>query len=291
MSDFFDKKAVKVVSNVLSSVILIASILVCAVVIISAKSSTGVAKLGNKSFLSVKSDSMSPTFDPGDLIVITRYNAAHSYDVDDVISFVAYADSGAMFINTHRIVGKELNTKNVYVYTTKGDNSQETDKKKVASSKILGLYTGKKIVGAGKVFDLMQSAKGVLYFVVLPAALIVIWQLVCYLVPIASDNKKSRMAPANGTSYAPPHYYPPATENEKDAIIREYLARKEAEELKKQKIIEEYLAREKEKEEAEKAKAEEAKIKAIISEFLAQQKAAENAESTENTENGTESDQ
>lgn len=281
MTEFFNKKAVKIVSNVLSSVILIISIIVCAVVIISAKSSTGVAKLGTSSFLSVKSDSMSPTFDPGDLIVIRRYNRAHIYEEGDIISFIAYADSGAMFINTHRVVKRELDGENVYVYTTKGDNSEQNDKKKVTSARILGRYTGKKIVGAGKIFDLIQAPRGVLYFVVIPAALIVVWQLVSYLVPL-SDEKRRRAVADGGQVRSPrSHNYPPATETEKETIIREYLAQKEAEEIKKKQIIEEYLAKEKEKEEQAKAKAEEAKIKAIIAEFLAQQKAADAGEAGE----------
>ncbi len=269
-----DNRIFHIAMNVLSSVVLVFSILICAMVIISTKSSTGVANLGGYSFLSVKSDSMEDVFFPGDLIVIKRCPKTYRYEVDDVISFIAYDNVGNMFINTHRII--DIKNKNGYVgYITKGDNADEPDRKDVPSSRILGLYTGKRVASLGKFCDFAETSQGVMLLIVLPAALIVIWQLFGYLRSLAIDKRSdTRPVPAASAAQRPQNY-PPAGQTEKDAIIQEYLLKQREEEARKQQIIEEYLEQQRQLEQAEKEKAEEAKIKAIIAEFLAQQKAAE----------------
>lgn len=282
-TNLLDNRIFHIAMNVLSSVILVFSIVVCAMVIISTKSSTGVANLGGYSFLSVQSDSMEDEFYPGDLIMIRRYGRTHKYEVGDIISFLAYDKTGSMFINTHRVV-EVIVSKGSYHYVTKGDNVDEPDSKHVASSKILGQYTGKRVSGLGNFFDFASTSKGVLLLIVLPAALIVIWQLFGYLRSLALDR---RAVPAPG--YSQPQSYPPAAQSDKDAIIREYLRQQQEEEARKQQIIEEYLAKQKELEQAEKEKAEEARIKAIVAEILAQQKAAGQQPEDKDNENSTNS--
>ncbi len=275
--NILDNRIFHIAMNVLSSVILVFSIIICALVIISAKSATGVAKLGNYSILSVQSDSMEDEFFPGDLIVIRRYDKTHRYKVGDIISFLTYDNTGTMYINTHR-VNSIIQGETSVSYVTKGDNVDEVDRKHVASSKILGQYTGKRVEGLGKFMDFAATSRGVLLLIVLPAALIVIWQLFGYLRSLALDKRVPVTAAPATAANAPRQYYPPAAESEKEAIIQEYLRQQQAEEARKQQIIEEYLAKQKELEEAEKAKAEEEKIKAIIAEFLAQQQAAQAAQ-------------
>lgn len=276
-----DNRIFHMAMNVLSSVILVFSIVVCAMVIISTKSSTGVANLGGYSFLAVQSDSMEDEFFAGDLIMIRRYSKTHQYDEGDIISFLAFDNTGSMYINTHRVV-EVIYSEGVHSYVTKGDNADKPDKKHVTSSKILGQYTGKRVSNLGKFFDFAETSQGVLLLIVLPAALIVIWQLFGYLRSLAID-KKSQPQPVYQN--AQPRSYPPAAQSDKDAIIREYLRQQQEEEARKQQIIEEYLQKQKELEQAEKEKAEEAKIKAIIAEFLAQQKAAEEDNKQQGSDN------
>lgn len=263
-------KAYRIISNTLSSLILIVSIILCAIIVISAKSGSGVPNFGGYSFLAVRSNSMEDEFYVGDLIVIRRYNKIHEYKVGDIISFMATDPYGERFINTHRII--EMKKNGGVSYITKGDNAEEPDRKSVNPSKtrILGLYTGKRIAGLGKVLDFAGTSKGVLITVVIPAAIIVVWQLLNYLLSLSEHRAQPAAQPA--AAQPAPQIYPPA-EVDKEAVIREYLRRQEQEEQQRQQIIDEYLARQKELEQAEKEKAEEAKIKAIIAEFLAQQQA------------------
>lgn len=284
-ANILDNRIFHIAMNVVSSVILVFSIVICAVVIISVKSSTGVANLGGYSFLSVQSDSMEDEFFPDDLIIIKRYPKTHRYEVGDIISFLAYDKTGSMYINTHRVYDV-IESNGSVSYVTKGDNADQPDKKHVTSSKILGQYQGKRVEKLGAFFDFAATSQGVMLLIVLPAALIVIWQLFGYLRSLALD-KKGNQQPAVAYN-VPPQYYPPAAQSEKDAIIQEYLRKQQEEEARKQMIIEEYLAKQKELEQAEKEKAEEAKIKAIIAEFLAQQKAAEEQQTEQNEINDNE---
>ncbi|MBQ5825346.1 MAG: signal peptidase I [Clostridia bacterium] len=273
-----DNRKFNTIVNIVSTVILVISIVICVNVVLSANADIGVPNFGNYSFLTVKSSSMNPTFYEGDLIVVRRYKpeTKHKYEVGDVISFVAKSNTGENFINTHRIV-EVIEGANGRSYVTKGDHPKATvDKSHVDYRNVLGVFTGVHVSKLGKFLEYTKTPNGVILLIVLPAALIVIWQLIGYF----RSFEKRKAAPAAANSSAatsPQQYYPPAAESEKEAIIQEYLREQRAEEARKQQIIEEYLAKQKELEEQQKAKAEEEKIKAIIAEFLAQQKAAEDA--------------
>jgi signal peptidase len=288
--NILDNKRFNTIINIVSTVILIVSIVICVNVVLSAKADIGVPNFGSYSFLSVKSNSMNPTFYKGDLIVIKRYanDGRHEYKVDDVISFVAKNNTGEYYVNTHR-VHDIIEGADYRAYVTKGDHPKApVDENHVPASNVLGVYTGVRVSKLGSVLDFTKTPKGVVLMIVLPAALIVIWQLFNYLRSLALGRQE--VASATGTpSQVPWQYYPPAAESEKEAIIQEYLRKQQEEEFKKQQIIEEYLAKQKELEEAEKAKAEEEKIKAIIAEFLAQQKAAEQGEKTDSPDDETNS--
>lgn len=294
IKNILDNKKFNTAMNVISTVILVISITICVNVMLSANSNIGVPSFAGYSFLSVRSNSMSPTFEKYDLIIVKRYDPimGHEYQVGDVISFAtakkdddSYAD-GEKYINTHRIV-EVINGANGKAYVTQGDHPDAPiDEKHVPSANVLGKYTEIRIPKLGKVLAFSKTPGGVILMIILPAALIVIWQLFSYLRSLANKRVPTVAAPTTA-AYVPQQYYPPAAENEKEAIIKEYLQKQQAEEARKQQIIEEYLAKQKEIEEAEKAKAEEEKIKAIIAEFLAQQKAAEEAAQSENIEEKT----
>lgn len=292
MMKILDNKKFNTVTNIVSTVILVISIIICINVLLSANADIGVPNFGNYSFLSVKSSSMNPTFYEEDLIIIRRYDPEirHNYSVGDIISFVAKSNTGENYINTHRIE-EVINGAYGTSYVTKGDHPKAPiDDKHVDYRNVLGVYTGVRVPKLGKVLEFTQTPKGVILLIILPAALIVVWQLFSHLRLVDKRRAVTQASAPTMAAYMPQQYYPPAAENEKEAIIQEYLQKQKLEEAKKQQIIEEYLAKQKELEEAEKAKAEEEKIKAIIAEFLAQQKAAESAadKPTEESQDKTE---
>ena len=299
------KSSLSVVVNIISTVVLLFSVIICVLIIISLKSSSGVAQIFGYTVFSVQSDSMEPVFYEGDLIVVRCTKATDRFEVGDVISYFTYDKAGTRFVNTHRVV-EVLKGETRDRYLTKGDNAPQADEKKLSSSNILGEYTGKRVSGLGKVIDFVNSPTGVLLCVVIPSAIIIIAQVVSYS-SNASRRKKEMFAQAQeqarqeriqlvndvlaaqrGVPIA--NGYAPAPsvdlsgvqfdEPEKQRVIEEFLSKKAQEEAKKQAIIEEYLQKQKEAEQAAKEEADAAKIKAIIAEFLAQQKAGEAAQNS-----------
>ncbi|MBQ7547935.1 MAG: signal peptidase I [Clostridia bacterium] len=297
-----EKNLVSTIANIISSIVLVFAILICFLVIVSMKSSSGVANIFGYAVLSVQSDSMEPVFKEDDLIVIRVTKPTERFKDGDIVSFFAYDSSGLRFINTHRIV--EVNhgeTRDRYV--TKGDNAAAKDRKGLYSNNIIGEYTGKKISRLGAVVDFINSPTGILLCVVIPSAIIIIAQAVSYAnsaqkrkkqmlleaeerarqerIQLVSDVVAAQRGAAGGTYIPPVQLDPnvPIDDADKQRVIQEYLQQQAQEEAKKQAIIEEYLQKQKEAEQAAKEEAEAAKIKAIIAEFLAQQQKAGEGES------------
>jgi signal peptidase len=295
-----EKNLVSTIANIISTIVLMFSIGICVLVIISMKSSSGVAQLFGYSILSVQSDSMEPVFSKSDLIVIHRTKPFDRFEVGDIVSFVSYDSAGTRFVNTHRIVQvSKGETRDRY--TTKGDNAIAKDRKTLYSNSIIGEYTGKKVAGLGKYVDFVNSPTGVLLCVVIPSAIIIIAQVVNYSTSAAKRKRQMLLAAeerarqeriqlvndvvaaqrgaAGGTYVQTPAVDPDVQfdEPEKQRVIQEFLQKQAQEEAKKQAIIEEYLYKQKQAEQAAKEEAEAAKIKAIISEFLAQQHQTEDS--------------
>ena len=301
MDQSTDKNKTQTIANIVSTIVLVISVLICVLVIVSMKSSSGVANLFGYSVLSVQSDSMDPTFYEHDLIVVKCTEPAHRFKQGDIVSFLAYDNTGVRFVNTHRIVKVDAGETRDR-YTTKGDNAEAEDMKKLYSSNIIGEYTGKRVSGLGSIVDFINSPTGVLLCVVIPSAIIIIAQALSYA--SASQKRKRQLMleaeerarneriqlvndvmaaqrGAVGGGYVQQMPQVPQLDTsqiddpEKQRVIEEFLQRQAQEEAKKQAIIEEYLAKQKAAEEAAKEQAEAAKIKAIVSEILAQQKAGD----------------
>ena len=310
-----EKTLVSTIANVISSIVLVFSIVICVLVIVSMKSSSGVAHIFGYSVLSVQSDSMEPVFQQNDLIVVHVTKSTDRFQKGDIVSFVTYDASGVRFVNTHRIVQVDKGETRDR-YTTKGDNAAAEDRKKIYSNNIIGEYTGKKIAGLGKVVDFISSATGILLCVVIPSAIIIIAQAVSFgtaaskrkkqmlleaeerarqeRIQLVNDVVAAHSGVAPGTTYVQTPAIDPNVqfdEPEKQRVIQEFLQKQAQEEAKKQAIIEEYLQKQKEAEQAAKEEAEAAKIKAIIAEFLAQQQKAGEAESSPESPSEKEDDQ
>lgn len=138
--------------------------------------------------MTVQSDSMSPTFDQGDLIVIKTCDTS-KLQVGDIVTFHTIIDN-QYALNTHRIESiDELN--GMRSFTTKGDNNDVADTHIISDSDIVGQYVFK-IPGMGKVMDFLSSAWGFLIVIVLPMLLFFIYQV--YHLVIVGMNLKRAMA-------------------------------------------------------------------------------------------------
>lgn len=137
--------------------------------------------------LSVQTDSMKPTINPGDLIITKEYDGTSLLEKGDIISFFSLTDD-TIIIKTHRI--DEVHTNNGSPsYITKGDNVDEVDELEVVPGDIVSTYSGTKLPVMGKVLTFLQSQIGFFVFIILPLFAFFIYQLYKFI-SVIIDSKR-----------------------------------------------------------------------------------------------------
>ncbi len=214
------KKVLKGVVNVLAWVILILAFLVT-ILVFSSERNDGEANLLGLMPMAVQSDSMSPTFRAGDLIIVKQVDL---YDLkkDDVITFYTIID-GMRVKNSHRIV--EINDADgSRTFVTRGDYNQVNDDLTVSAADIVGRWTGFKLSGGGKALDFLRSKTGFFVCIVIPMAVFFIFELYKFIAVLVESKKENA---------------PQIDEEEiKKKAIEEYLAKERAEKEAKEKSAE-----------------------------------------------------
>lgn len=179
------KKAASIVISVVMWIIILVAALF-AFTTLATKDDGSVSSLAGFTPLTVQSESMAPTFDQDDLIIIKKCDLS-TLEVGDIVTFHAIIDN-QYALNTHRIISiNEVNGLNSY--TTKGDNNELADQHVIADGDIVGKYVGK-IPYMGKVIGFLSSTWGFLVVIVLPMLLFFIYQ-VYHLVIVGMNLKRA----------------------------------------------------------------------------------------------------
>ena len=182
-------KAIKRAATIFVSIILWAVILLAALfafTTLATKDNNQVASLAGFTPLSVVSDSMAPTFNAGDLIIIKKCDPATLVE-GDIVTFHTIINN-EFALNTHRI--DEIQTMgDVRSYVTKGDNNAIADIHMISDGDIVGKYVAK-LPYFGKVVQFLSSSAGFLLVIVLPLLLFFIYQ-VYHLITVSIDLKKA----------------------------------------------------------------------------------------------------
>ena len=227
----------KNIGNILSTVLLVIVLLFAVVITImsyNAKLNDNIPSIFGYSTFSIQTDSMEGTINPGDLIIGEKCDPTELKE-GDIISFHTVDDDGNYFINTHRII--KVNDSDFLSFQTQGDNEDSPDSRLVAPGDIISVYTGVRLPLLGYIITFLSSQLGFFICIVFPVLLYTIWQ-VYKLIKILMENQKAKTLEEAGQI--------PTSDEVKQAIINEYLAKQKEDE--KQKIIEEYLAKQKEEE-------------------------------------------
>ena len=136
--------------------------------------------------LSVVSDSMAPTFNAGDLIVIQKCDTGR-LQPGDIVTFHTIINQ-EYTLNTHRIA--EVQRENgLRSFVTKGDNNDIADVRMISEGDIVGKYVGW-LPGFGRVVDFLSSSTGFLLVIVLPLLVFFIYH-VYHLIMVGIDLKKA----------------------------------------------------------------------------------------------------
>lgn len=184
-------QSVKKVASIALSVVMWIIILVAALyafTTLATREDGSVSDIAGFTPLAVQSDSMAPTFNKGDLIVIQKCDTS-KLEVGDIVTFHTIIDN-EYALNTHRIAAiDEVN--GMRSFTTKGDNNDVADTHIISDDDIVGKYLFA-LPQMGKVMDFLSSSMGFLIVIVLPMLLFFIYQV--YHLIVVGMNLKRAMA-------------------------------------------------------------------------------------------------
>ncbi|HOA84402.1 MAG: signal peptidase I [Clostridiales bacterium] len=217
------KKWLGIAGNVLLWLFVAFSVVITVLVFAANADDDGIPSIRGKSPITIVSDSMSPTFKAGDLIIGNKLTDAEKpeLEVGDIITYYVDLDGdGKKEINTHRIVDKYTDQGGYVYYVTQGDNTATNptpDADPVVYYDVICRYTGTKIAGLGKVLSFLQTSRGFLICIVLPLLLFFIYELYRFIsVVVEVKSKKGVKLTAE------------EEEEIKRRAIEEYLASKKA---------------------------------------------------------------
>lgn len=176
-------------------------IMLIGVALVSFSSRLPVLSKRGLNFFSVTSGSMEPAIPVGALIHVSDYEL-EQLSKGDVITY-RVSDS----LVTHRIVevlkqettriyemGGEKEERKVmrYEYVTKGDANNDIDKEQVSAGDIVGKYVWH-VPKVGYVAEFVKTQRGFLLFIVAPAMILVVWELVTMIAVVKEHYEKKAM--------------------------------------------------------------------------------------------------
>ena len=220
--------------NVLCILIIVFALILSVVTIAQTTDTDNLPHLGKSYFLAVKTDSMSGTFEVGDMIIAKQVTSeeAKTLEVGQVITFRQIIGQVTL-INTHRIV-EVIAENGVIQYRTQGDHEAIADTRLVGSGNVIATWGkpgsqadkdsyGKVLKGVGKInnwlYDedhLSASGKSTRYFLVIVLPLILLF--VGYGFVMVYSLVKNKLAKQAEVAVND------LSEEDKERIAREYLA-------------------------------------------------------------------
>ena len=214
MNKVFKRIGAAVVDIVI--VVLIILSIIISISSFTAKANNGVPDLFGYTPFSVQTDSMQPEFSKGDYIFVEECDP-NSLQVGDIVTYHTLIE-GNRAINTHRIV-EIIDEDGMLQFRTQGDNNPEPDQLLLAPGDVVGKYNGTKIPVLGSVIDFLSTQLGFFLVILLPVLIFTIYQIY-KLISVVLYNKKVDMINAVNET---------ATDEVKEAIIAEYLAKQKKE--------------------------------------------------------------
>ena len=216
------RKVLKRIFNIMIDIIVVLILIVSVLVVTLSLTteSSGVPNILGIAPLSVQTQSMEDTINPGDLIFCSLTDIDDEFQKDDVVTFPIEIN-GEQVLNTHRIV-EVVEDENIVYYKTQGDNKEtnpEPDTDLQTSSTIVAKYTGTKFPGLGNVLSFIRTQLGFFLCVLLPMILFFIYESVRVVMNLLAYNKEKAFEEAQAAVNNSE-----LTEEQKKQAIEEYLA-------------------------------------------------------------------
>ncbi len=173
-------KVLGIVGNVLLWVLVAFSILTTIFVMVAQKDKDGIPQIFGKSVITIQTDSMSPIYEKGDLVFVTRVSSEETMKLKegDIVTFYSPkdidGDPSTRDLNTHKINRIE----GEFIYTKGANPAALEDVDPIGRGEIIGVCTEDgKISGIGGVLDFLRSSLGFFLCVVLPMLLFFLYEL------------------------------------------------------------------------------------------------------------------
>lgn len=148
-----------------------------------------IPNIGGAFPLMVKSGSMSPTIEEGDLIILKASDTNYDYKLNEIVTF--WENGAGSTLITHRIIDITNDDKGKIAYVTKGDDNNTKDSKLVYPEDIVGIYQNR-LPGIGRIALFMQTIPGIIICVILPLVIFVVYDIIRR--KLISNKEKSETA-------------------------------------------------------------------------------------------------
>lgn len=135
----------------------------------------------------VLSGSMNPTFDTGSLVVV-KPTLPEKVKEGDIITFRGAGDSEGL--TSHRVMTVN-DTSEGLTFTTKGDANEVLDPMPIPAEKLVGTII-LALPYLGYIMDFMRTKQGIVVFIVLPAILLILYELIKLFRSINREKKESK---------------------------------------------------------------------------------------------------
>ena len=135
----------------------------------------------------MKDSSMEPTIKKGSLIITKEYKN-NDIKEGDVISYRSIDKNNTLEIKTGRV--KTIITVNEQTtYITEFDNKEYTDSEQVNSKNVISIWNGKKVSTLGSIIDFLNTKVGFFICIIVPLALLFIYQLYKFIMLVIDYRK------------------------------------------------------------------------------------------------------
>jgi signal peptidase len=170
----FMKVVMKVISTTLTVLLTVLLLLVIFFVGIAKIKGEEPNIMGYK-VLTVLSGSMEPNIKTGSVIAVKPLDNPSSLKVNDVITYKSLDDPNKRI--THRII--EIKNKNGQLeFITKGDNNDAADSLPIPATNVEAKYANITIPYVGQAVEFAKTKTGIIWLMIVPGALLLLWQLV-----------------------------------------------------------------------------------------------------------------
>ena len=169
-------KVLTVIGTIFCIILIPILVVNCTLIIRSYTDSDKVPSIGGYCPMIVLTDSMYDVIESGDLIICKTIDAKDVKE-QDIISFFD-PSSHTQSVVTHRVVEVTTDENGSIAWRTKGDANNVEDQVLVPAENLVGLYTGTCISGAGDFVIFLSTTWGLVIFVALPLALLIIYDVI-----------------------------------------------------------------------------------------------------------------